>query len=132
VPLTTAPQTVTLELQPVPEAAGRARRALVRAGLDADLEHTVSLLATELVSNAIRHSGADLRVDAVLLPDFARVEVTDDGDGFDPDIRHEVSGFGLRLVEKLASHWGVECGDRTRVWFEVDRRRRRFDRPPPD
>lgn len=126
-----APQTLALELAPVPESAGRARRALARGGLDPDLDHTVSLLATELVGNAVRHadSDADVRLEAVLLPDFARVEVIDQGDGFDPEVRHEAEGFGLRLVEKLASRWGVEGGDGTRVWFEVDRRsRRRFER----
>jgi hypothetical protein len=57
------------------------------------------------------------------------VEVADHGPGFDPDIRHETPGFGLRLVDKLASRWGVERSARgCRVWFEVDRRSGRFDR----
>jgi hypothetical protein len=58
-----------------------------------------------------------------------RVEVADHGPGFDPEIRHETPGFGLRLVDKLASRWGVERSARgCRVWFEVDRRRGRFER----
>ena len=43
-------------------------------------------------------------------------------------MRHDSDGFGLRLVDKLATRWGVERGDGTVVWFEVDRRRRRFHR----
>ena len=49
----------------------------------------MTLLATEIVSNAVRHAG--LRTDqrivffARLNDDFARVEVADPGMGFDPD-----------------------------------------------
>ena len=129
-PTVAGSQTVVLDLPPVPESAGRVRRALVRAGLDPDLDHTVSLLATELVGNAVRHAGveSEVRVEATLKPSFARVEVVDHGHGFDPEVRHHAEGFGLRLVDKLASRWGVDCDHSTRVWFEVDRRRRRFDR----
>jgi two-component sensor histidine kinase len=134
-PLTaTQPKTLTVELPPVPESARRARRALMAGGLDPDLDHTVSLLATELVTNSVRHAAVpgDIRIEATLAEGYARIEVVDGGSGFDPEVRHEVNGFGLRLVDKLASRWGVErepsC---TRVWCEVDRRRRRFDRAPP-
>jgi two-component sensor histidine kinase len=134
-PLTAAkPRTVSLVLPPLPESARRARRALVQAGLDPDLDHTVSLLATELVTNSVRHvEGVDeVRLEATLTDGFARVEVMDSGPGFDPDVRHDVDGFGLRLVDKLASRWGVDRADgSTKVWFEVDRRRRRFERDNP-
>jgi two-component sensor histidine kinase len=134
-PLTaTKPTPVAVELPPVPESARQARRALVRGGLDPDLDHTVSLLATELVTNSVRHVEGDreIRLDALLAEGYARIEVTDRGAGFDPEVRHTVSGFGLRLVDKLASSWGVERrGGATTVWFEVDRRRRRFDRSRP-
>jgi two-component sensor histidine kinase len=128
------PKPVAVELPPVPESARQARRALVRGGLDPDLDHTVSLLATELVTNSVRHAAVpgDIRIDATFAEGFARIEVIDGGGGFDPEVRHEVNGFGLRLVDKLASRWGVEREPHgTRVWFEVDRRRRRFDRARP-
>jgi hypothetical protein len=74
----------------------------------------------------------DIRIEATLADGFARIEVIDGGSGFDPEVRHEVNGFGLRLVDKLASRWGVEReAEGSRVWFEVDRRRRRFDRDNP-
>ena len=123
---------VLLALPPAPTAARRARRALHDARVPEDLEHTVGLLTTELVGNAIRHGR--LRADekivfaARFVTDFIRVEVADPGPGFDPEDRHTVRGYGLRLVDKLASRWGVERGNGTRVWFEVDRRRRRFER----
>jgi serine/threonine-protein kinase RsbW len=128
VPDTVAQPTLTLTLPPEPEAARHARRTLVERGLDPDLDHTVSLLTTEIVTNAIRHAGVgEIRLAATLSPGFARVEVLDSGPGFDPEAV-EGKGFGLRLVDKLASRWGVERGRGTLVWFEVDRRRRRFTR----
>ena len=37
-------------------------------------------------------------------------------------------GYGLKLLGTLASRWGVDCAKGCRVWFEVDRRPRRFGR----
>jgi anti-sigma regulatory factor (Ser/Thr protein kinase) len=123
--------TVTVTLAPSPESVRRARRALARGGLDPDLDHTVSLLASEIVTNAIRHAGesGDVHLAGTFATGYARVEVLDRGPGFDPDVRHQHRGFGLRLLEKLATRWGVERGEQgTLVWFEIDRRRRRFER----
>lgn len=130
-PLPTLQRTLALTLPPVAESAGRARRALLRSGLDPDLDHTVTLLTTEILGNSIRHAPEtpDVRVEALLRESFVRVEVTDQGPGFDPEVRHTADGFGLRLVDKLSTRWGVDSDEgETRVWFEVDRRRRRFDR----
>jgi two-component sensor histidine kinase len=116
-----------------PEAAGAARRLLVREGLDPDLDHTVCLLVSEVVTNSIRHAGMgpDDRIvlAARLGHNFARIEVRDSGPGFEADVRHGSPGFGLRMLDMLASRWGVDTdGSGTRVWFEVDRRTRRFRR----
>ena len=48
---------VFVSAEPTPAAPGRVRRALRDAGLDEDLEHTVTLLATEVVANSVRHAG---------------------------------------------------------------------------
>ena len=45
--------------------------------------------------------------------------------GFDPDQtekpRHNESGWGLFLFERLSHRWGVaQDGRSTRVWFEVE------------
>jgi anti-sigma regulatory factor (Ser/Thr protein kinase) len=131
----TRPSTdILLAFAPIPDAVRAARHALRERGLNPDLDHTVSLLTSELVGNAVRHAGPlnpteRIVFHAQLSEDHVRVEVADHGPGFDPDVRHETSGFGLRLVDKLASRWGVERTARgCRVWFEVDRRRGRFDR----
>jgi anti-sigma regulatory factor (Ser/Thr protein kinase) len=124
-PIATDTREMLLALEPRPESARLARRALHAHGLHEDIEHTVTLLATEIVGNAVRH--ASLRSDqrivffARLHDDFARVEVADPGDGFDPD-RVETEGYGLRLLAKLASRWGIDTRRGCRVWFEVDRR----------
>jgi anti-sigma regulatory factor (Ser/Thr protein kinase) len=121
-----------LALEPRPESARMARRALATHGLHEDVEHTVTLLASEVVGNAVRHANLEPHQRIVffarLSDDFARVEVADQGQGFEPEsVRSE--GFGLRLLSKLASRWGVDCTDRgCKVWFEVDRRSNRFAR----
>ncbi len=131
--IATAANDLVVALRNEPEAVGAARRLLVAEGLDPDLDHTVCLLASELVTNAIRHAGMRpeerIILAARLTADFARVEVRDSGPGYDPDMGPEASGYGLRLLGMLSSRWGVDR-DRsgTRVWFEVDRRRRRFAR----
>lgn len=125
---------IVLRLPPDPTAARRARRALGEAGVPVDLQHTVDLLATEIIANALRHAqlGEDQHIvfAARFVDDFIRVEVGDPGPGFDVEQGMAGKGFGLRMVDKLASRWGVETDGGTRVWFEVDRRskRRRFDR----
>jgi serine/threonine-protein kinase RsbW len=116
-----------LALEPRPESARIVRRALRAQGLSADLAHTVDLLATEIIGNAVRH--ADLRDGqrivffARVSGDYVRVEIADPGPGFDPD-GVQTSGYGLRLLEALATRWGIECTRGCRVWFEVDRRAR--------
>jgi len=131
-PYTETAAELLIALPPTPTAARQARRALHEKRLPEDLAHTVDLLTTELIANAIRHGGLREQDKIVLaarfVSDFIRVEIYDPGPGFDPALRHEVKGFGLRMVDKLASRWGVERDNGCRVWFEVDRRRRRFDR----
>lgn len=124
---------VLVRLPPDPAAARRARRALAEARIPEDLQHTVDLLVTELIANAVRHGQLDsdqtILFAARFAGDFIRAEVHDPGPGFDPDEARSGKGFGLRMVDKLASRWGVDTDDGTRVWFEVDRRsRRRFER----
>lgn len=111
-----------------PEAAGQARDELHQLdSLRGAMLDNLRLLVTELVTNSVRHAGArnvDLTVLAGL--DAVRVEVSDDGPGFTPRPRgsddDREGGWGLFLVQRLASRWGVLAGeDQTRVWCELDR-----------
>jgi anti-sigma regulatory factor (Ser/Thr protein kinase) len=135
-PLTSRSHDILLAFAPIPDAVRAARHALREQGLSEDLDHTVSLLTSEIVGNAVRHGGSLEAGDRIvfharLSDDHVRVEVADQGPCFDPEIRHDTEGFGLRLLDKLASRWGVERTPRgCMVWFEVDRRSRRFDRSP--
>jgi anti-sigma regulatory factor (Ser/Thr protein kinase) len=133
VSISTPTSEVLLALPVRPDAARQARRELLARGLDEDISHTVTLLTTELIANALNHAGMDPVADRIVFfgrmqPDLVRIEVGDSGPGFDRDEQAE-GGFGFRLLDKLASRWGCEqSGQGFRVWFEVDRRRRRFER----
>ena len=109
--------------------------ALARAAIAAFCENrdvpepvlaTVKLLVSEVVTNAVTHPDveppANVRLLARLEPDVIRVEVTDDGNGFDPvprDPSRSGSGFGLFLVDKEAVRWGFYELGGNRLWFEV-------------
>jgi anti-sigma regulatory factor (Ser/Thr protein kinase) len=87
---------------------------------------TLALLVSELVSNAVLHSDApfdsDILLCARMLDDrLIRVEVTDRGSGFTvaPRDPAQDGGYGLYLVEKESSRWGVARAEGTRVWFEL-------------
>jgi anti-sigma regulatory factor (Ser/Thr protein kinase) len=123
---------LTFELPASGSAPGMARACLSAAasGLTSDEEvaEALLLLTTELVSNAIRHSGIRPGEDIILRVDreeSIRVEVLDPGPGFTPKRPRSPSGpnqgWGLRLTEALAKAWGVEReGARTKVWFELE------------
>jgi anti-sigma regulatory factor (Ser/Thr protein kinase) len=134
VSITTPTSEVLLALPARPDAARQARRELLTRGLDEDISHTVTLLTTELIANAIRHAGMDPARDRIVFfgrmaPDLVRIEVGDNGPGFTRDEHFGEGGFGTRLLDKLSSRWGCEQSPQGfRVWFEVDRRRRRFGR----
>jgi signal transduction histidine kinase len=103
-----------LALEPQPMSARLARHALASVSSDRlgpRLEHAVALLGTEVVANAVRHAVMDrdarIVLRARLRKNFARVEVTDPGAGFDPNT--VAGGSGLQLLGELATRWGVEC-----------------------
>ncbi len=112
-----------------PDASREARRfvsevlSLHRGRLPEVIDVAV-LLTSELASNATRHSGSEHHIGLVVRigTSSMRVSVTDEGSGFNPDevtVGH--AGWGLMLVRKLSSRWGVNRGERgTEVWFELD------------
>ncbi len=104
-------------------APGRARTAVAACSELAGVD-SVALLVSELVTNSVKHAAAELiELNLFSDPRSVRVEVIDDGPGFDPFVspEPEQEGFGLYLVDKLADRWGVDTGAATRIWFEVDR-----------
>jgi serine/threonine-protein kinase RsbW len=85
----------------------------------------VLLVATELISNAIRHAeplgDGQVTVSWRVQGREVTVEVSDGGGGGEPRVRQvstrDTYGRGLALVEALATRWGVEhTSTGTTVW----------------
>jgi anti-sigma regulatory factor (Ser/Thr protein kinase) len=112
---------VRIDLDPGPGAPAAARRAL-RALELGERRDDVLLMASELVTNAVRHAGLEAGDKLVLEADRSvstvHVEVRDTGRRF----RRGPRGYGLRVVDTAADRWGIECDAGTRAWFEVDER----------
>jgi hypothetical protein len=125
---------VQLEVGVDPAEVGRARRwarsRLVGSGIGPDepVAETLILLISELVTNAVVHTGcpAVLRMLFPVAPASpVRVEVADSSEA-PPAPRHahrdETGGRGLELVDGLADRWGWQPeGAGKQIWCEVDR-----------
>jgi anti-sigma regulatory factor (Ser/Thr protein kinase) len=130
-PITGSGTALRLTIAGGPRAPERARTWLQSAAawLPEELERNLLLLTCELVNNSVLHGQAgEQDVIEIRLRSTAtgvRAEVSDPGPGFAPAGRtrelDEPGGWGLVLVERIAKRWGVERGERTRVWFELAR-----------
>lgn len=112
-----------------PESAAAARRltqvvVLRHWGLSPKMTEDAVLLVSELVGNAVRHTGA--RVFGLRMRrrrGWIRVEVRDPSRGLPclmPVQEMDVSGRGLFLVDKLSDRWGVDLLPRGKTtWFEM-------------
>lgn len=124
---------IDLKLRPTPGAVPDARKALdaLDDQVSAQTLDDLRLLVSELVTNSVRHAGLAqsqaIELKVRVLPEIVRVEVNDQGTGFQPTPRtaesDDQSGWGLYLVSRLADRWGVTSDGATRVWFELDRNR---------
>jgi anti-sigma regulatory factor (Ser/Thr protein kinase) len=88
----------------------------------------VRLLATELVSNSVRHGGVGsdgwVTAGVALDSEKVRVEIRDSSlhgkpVPRSPDYEGDGGGFGLLLLDQIASAWGVERDRGLCVWFEL-------------
>ncbi|AUG78653.1 hypothetical protein CFP65_3875 [Kitasatospora sp. MMS16-BH015] len=116
-----------LELPCLPESAGTARKlvaAAVAAWSAEQLREVAELLVTELVANAVKHTGCT-RIAVSVERQAAAVWVgVRDSSGELPchlPLAHEAeSGYGLGLVATLSSRWGVAWAPFGKwVWFEL-------------
>ena len=120
--------TLDVDIARDPKAPWHARRAVEELGdrIDPDVKPDVMLLVSELITNSVKYGGVgDLKLQIeARSPRNVRVEVVDQGRGFEPVVRDrpktEPGGWGLHLVEALTKRWGVHEGS-THVWFEIDR-----------
>jgi anti-sigma regulatory factor (Ser/Thr protein kinase) len=119
-----------LELEQNREAPSLARAAIAgfseNRDMDAATLATLTLLVSELVTNAVIHPDVEppggIRLAARIAGGRIRVEVTDEGSGFTPQPRdpsRSDRGYGLYLLEQQASAWGVERQSGNTVWFEL-------------
>jgi anti-sigma regulatory factor (Ser/Thr protein kinase) len=125
---------IKFELAGGPYAVTAARLALadLDSRLDPSTAFDVRLLVSELVTNSVQHAsvGAEdsIRLHVDIRGETVRVEVSDNGPGFEPseptpDAATD-SGWGLFLVNQLATSWGVDQEGDGCVWFEIDRSKR--------
>ena len=116
-------------MPPKPWVVAHVRQAFRELALPPVLLDDALQLVNELVTNSIRHAGLGsddrIRVLAALSEGRLRVDVFDRAEATVP---HSVagairplpgaeSGWGLYLVDRLASRWGHARG---RYWFELE------------
>ena len=120
-----------LPLPPDPASAGAARR-FVRALLSrtgpypAGLVDSALVVASELVTNAVRHAAGDpLTIVVSTAPDQLRIGVEDTSTEMpavvDP---YEGGGRGMTVIEAMSSRWTVQRRPDGKVVWAV------FDLPP--
>lgn len=86
-------------------------------------EDDLKLVATELATNAVVHTGSPDTITILYLGDKIRMEVND-GSATVPQARtasvHAEGGRGMRLVDSLSASWGVDSrGGGKQVWCEL-------------
>lgn len=121
-------ETVRMACGPTAPASARSFvRGAMPAELPAERLGDLTLMTSELVTNAVEYSGArsiDLAVAhgrtftriSVSVPD-ARWKRAPESHAPEVD---QTSGWGLFVVEQLSDRWGTRDADCT-VWFELDR-----------
>ncbi len=114
---------------PLRDPLAEVRRALEALAIPPDLLEDAKVLVSELVGNSVKHSGLQVdeyvHVTAEWSGQRLRVTVHDRSDTSVPlpvagTIRPRPgaeSGWGLFIVDRLASRWGT---DQSGYWFELD------------
>ena len=121
-------QAFEITLPPTRQIGAVVRRALEDLDLPRTALEEAQLLTCELVSNSFRHAGlsrfGEIRVTAQVTGTTLRVDVFDRSSSvlepFAGSIRPAPgaeSGWGLYLVDHIASRWGSMPG---RYWFQLD------------
>ena len=118
--------TLPADLRAIGDARAFAVATLARWGLG-PLTDTVTLLASEMVTNAMVHTEGPATLELRRDGDTVRLRVSDADtrppqlrEGPEPDLESD-GGRGMVLVEALSSSWGVEpSGSGKTVWADVD------------
>src|SRR5712692_6615256 len=110
-----------------PTASAQARRMLdeLAGTIPQGVLDDLRMVTSELVANAVTHShvsSGEIEMRVTVLKTCVRVEILDPGPGFFPSVpppSPRGSGWGLYLVDRLTTRWGVEFNGGARVWAEV-------------
>lgn len=129
-------RSVRRHLPSSPMSAGVARRfaadVVAEWGVD-ELVDVVTLGVSELMTNALIHTAAEVELALHLNAKRVRVEVIDQSDRL-PVMRsgseEETSGRGLHILEAISADWGFGAlGSGKSVWFELIRPAEQSGRP---
>jgi anti-sigma regulatory factor (Ser/Thr protein kinase) len=119
---------VQVELPPSSDSARAARHAvtdLLQELGRSDLIDDATLIASELVANAVMHARTEMSLTVDSAGTGVRVTVTDSSNilpRWTPASTTATAGRGLLLVERLSSRWACEthpAGGKS-VWAEID------------
>ncbi|MFD9374511.1 ATP-binding protein [Streptomyces sp. NPDC059999] len=123
------PAEAEVTLPSMPESARTARRltqsVVIRYwGLSPQIAEHAVLLVSELVGNAVRHTGArSFGLRMLRRRGWIRIEVRDPSRGLPclmPVHEMDTTGRGLFLVDKLSDRWGADLLPRGKItWFEM-------------
>ena len=115
----------TRHFENAPESVPAARRFATETlhGVGPDTLEAVELMVSELVTNCICHAGSEFDLTITRTPREVVVEATDHG-AETPRLRDpgptDPSGRGLRIVDLLATSWGIKMAGRSKtVWLRV-------------
>lgn len=108
----------------IPRSRHFVAEVLERAGVPAT--DAVLLVASELITNAVRHGAGTVELRVLVEPDCVRLEVLDEGSVVvrapsQSPSPSALGGRGLLLVEGVSQRWGsqVDASGRTLVWAEL-------------
>jgi anti-sigma regulatory factor (Ser/Thr protein kinase) len=119
---------LSLNLPCDPDAPGIVRAALAEVDRLRGVVGDVLLVASELVTNAVVHSGCqreqELAVRAYVNGDRMTISVHDPGLSEQVARRRDAGvdgpgGWGLQIVDRLAARWGSQRDQGYEVWAEL-------------
>jgi len=122
----------SFQFPPAEDAPSQARAALgvFDQILAPEVLEDLQLVVSELVTNSVKFGPKRAITLALTIgaDGVVRGEVIDQGDGEKAKVEMSVEptlagGWGLHLVDQVATRWGVQEGS-THVWFEIGPQRR--------
>lgn len=104
-----------------------ARAEIAQVALSRPARADATLVVSELVTNAVRHSGCggddEIELELMRTPDGVVISVRDVGrsptEPTEREPSHAPGGFGTQLVDAVSAQWGTEHGDGRLVWARI-------------